>query len=75
MRQHRAHVSFITGLIYYCTRLGLSSTASVIVSHSCTSFPFDELSYYIYRSSLRAASFRTYPIIAACIATPMYYLV
>jgi hypothetical protein len=28
-----AHVSFITGLIYYCTRLGLSSTASLIVSY------------------------------------------
>jgi hypothetical protein len=32
MWQHRAHVSSITGLIYYCTRLGLSSTASLIVS-------------------------------------------
>jgi hypothetical protein len=33
MPLHRAHVSFITGLIYYCTHLGLSSTASLIVSH------------------------------------------
>jgi hypothetical protein len=34
MRQHRAHVSSITGLIYYCARLGLSSTAFLIVSYS-----------------------------------------
>jgi hypothetical protein len=31
MRQHRTHVSSITGLIYYCTRLGLSSTVFPIV--------------------------------------------
>jgi integral membrane sensor domain MASE1 len=33
MQLRRAHVSFITGLTYYCTRLGLSSTASLIVSY------------------------------------------
>jgi hypothetical protein len=57
MRQHCAHVSSSTGLIYYCTRLGLSSTASLIVSRPFHPHHFPLMNCHpTYRSSLRAAS-------------------
>jgi hypothetical protein len=57
MRQHRTHVSSITGLMYYCARLGLSSTAISNVSYLFHPHHAPLMNCrYIYRSSLRAAS-------------------